>query len=248
MRRRIRTASREAITMETMNWSWVGLLALGAFHGVNPGMGWLFAVALGMQERRRAAVWRAMLPLALGHALAIAAARRQSRCCSVPWCRCARFSGQSAACCWRWASRDSSGMSHPRWVGMQVGLKDLDRLVVPDGLRAWRRLDGVAARAGRAAATACTHHMMHGAVAGAVVGRVGDRAPQRRLSCRQCADRVDRVRKARRRTAAQGLDQSRSGLGGRAGRHEPRHVRDGVKSRPLPSIPLASARAIGSND
>ena len=33
-----------------------GLLALGAFHGVNPGMGWLFAVALGMQERRRSAV------------------------------------------------------------------------------------------------------------------------------------------------------------------------------------------------
>jgi len=49
-----------------MNWSWVGLLALGAFHGVNPGMGWLFAVALGMQERRRAAVWRAMVPLAEG--------------------------------------------------------------------------------------------------------------------------------------------------------------------------------------
>ena len=60
--------------VDTMNWSWAGLLALGAFHGVNPGMGWLFAVALGMQERRRAAVWRAMLPLALGHALAIAAA------------------------------------------------------------------------------------------------------------------------------------------------------------------------------
>ena len=28
-------------------------MALGAFHGINPGMGWLFAVALGMQERRR---------------------------------------------------------------------------------------------------------------------------------------------------------------------------------------------------
>ena len=38
-------------------------MALGAFHGINPGMGWLFAVALGMQERRRSAVWRAMLPL-----------------------------------------------------------------------------------------------------------------------------------------------------------------------------------------
>ena len=50
------------------------LLGLGAFHGINPGMGWLFAVALGLQERRREAVWRALLPLALGHSLAVAAA------------------------------------------------------------------------------------------------------------------------------------------------------------------------------
>ncbi|MDD1748537.1 MAG: hypothetical protein LUO89_01550 [Methanothrix sp.] len=49
------------------------ILLLGAFHGINPGMGWLFAVALGMQERRLSAVWRALIPLTLGHALAIAA-------------------------------------------------------------------------------------------------------------------------------------------------------------------------------
>lgn len=47
------------------------LLLLGIFHGINPGMGWLFAVGLGLQEQRRAAVWSALLPLALGHALAI---------------------------------------------------------------------------------------------------------------------------------------------------------------------------------
>jgi hypothetical protein len=47
------------------------ILLLGAFHGINPGMGWLFAVALGMQERRLGAVWRALIPLTLGHALAI---------------------------------------------------------------------------------------------------------------------------------------------------------------------------------
>jgi hypothetical protein len=49
------------------------ILLLGAFHGINPGMGWLFAVALGMQERRQRAVWRALIPLTLGHALAIGA-------------------------------------------------------------------------------------------------------------------------------------------------------------------------------
>ena len=40
------------------------MLLLGAYHGINPGMGWLFAVALGMQEQSRAAVWRALGPLA----------------------------------------------------------------------------------------------------------------------------------------------------------------------------------------
>ena len=48
-----------------------GLLGLGALHGINPGMGWLFAVAKGLQERDRRAVWRAVGPLAAGHALGI---------------------------------------------------------------------------------------------------------------------------------------------------------------------------------
>jgi hypothetical protein len=50
------------------------LVALGAFHGINPGMGWLFAVALGMQERRRGGVLRALIPLGAGHALAVGGA------------------------------------------------------------------------------------------------------------------------------------------------------------------------------
>src|SRR6476620_8428870 len=57
-----------------MTTSWLMLMALGAFHGINPGMGWLFAVALGMQERRRGAVLRALVPLGAGHGLAVAGA------------------------------------------------------------------------------------------------------------------------------------------------------------------------------
>jgi hypothetical protein len=53
---------------------WLSLLALGAAHGINPAMGWLFAVGRGLQERDRRAVWRALGPLALGHAMAIAVA------------------------------------------------------------------------------------------------------------------------------------------------------------------------------
>ena len=52
----------------------LGLLGLGAAHGINPAMGWLFAVGRGLQLRDRRAVWRALGPLAIGHALAIAVA------------------------------------------------------------------------------------------------------------------------------------------------------------------------------
>ena len=62
------------MTSEMSTTSWAMLMALGAFHGINPGMGWLFAVALGMQERRRDAVLRALVPLGVGHALAVAGA------------------------------------------------------------------------------------------------------------------------------------------------------------------------------
>ena len=51
--------------------TWLALLGLGALHGINPAMGWLFAVAIGLQQRERRAVWGALAPLALGHALAI---------------------------------------------------------------------------------------------------------------------------------------------------------------------------------
>jgi hypothetical protein len=60
--------------MQGDSFPWLSLLALGAVHGINPAMGWLFAVARGLQERNRRALWGALGPLALGHGLAIAAA------------------------------------------------------------------------------------------------------------------------------------------------------------------------------
>ena len=50
---------------------WQAMVLLGAYHGINPGMGWLFAVALGMQQGRARGVWRALPPIALGHAAAV---------------------------------------------------------------------------------------------------------------------------------------------------------------------------------
>jgi hypothetical protein len=53
------------------SWPWVPLILLGAYHGLNPGMGWLFALARELQEKSRAALVQSLLPIALGHAIAI---------------------------------------------------------------------------------------------------------------------------------------------------------------------------------
>lgn len=104
--------------------SWASLLVLGAFHGVNPGMGWLFAVALGMQERRAAAVWRALLPLGLGHALAVAAALAAAAAIGVVlpleylrWLVAAILAAFGVSRLFR--------HRHPRWAAMRVGMGGL---------------------------------------------------------------------------------------------------------------------------
>lgn len=55
-------------------WAWLTVVALGVYHGLNPGMGWLFAVSNGMQAHRSGAVFSALPPIALGHFLAMAVA------------------------------------------------------------------------------------------------------------------------------------------------------------------------------
>src|SRR5215471_1694261 len=50
---------------------WPTLFLFWAYHGINPGMGWLFAVARGMQEHSARAVAWSLPPIALGHALSI---------------------------------------------------------------------------------------------------------------------------------------------------------------------------------
>jgi hypothetical protein len=102
----------------------LALLALGAWHGLNPGMGWLFAVALGLQEQRSGAVWRALPPLALGHGVAIGAA--------VLLGAAAGLVASPAVLRWVVAgSLLSFGVyrlvraRHPRWRGMRVGFRDL---------------------------------------------------------------------------------------------------------------------------
>jgi hypothetical protein len=54
-------------------WPWLAIAGLGVFHGVNPAMGWLFAVALGLNRNSERVVWLALIPIALGHAAAVGA-------------------------------------------------------------------------------------------------------------------------------------------------------------------------------
>lgn len=56
----------------TTFWPWLSLAGLGAFHGLNPAMGWLFAVALGLHRQSRRTVWLSLVPIAIGHAISIA--------------------------------------------------------------------------------------------------------------------------------------------------------------------------------
>jgi hypothetical protein len=108
----------------TALWPWVVLLVLGAFHGLNPGMGWLFAVALGLQERRRATVFRALVPIALGHALSITAVLVVVGGIQVvvPE-RVVHY--VSAAVLGAFGLYRLLRARHPRWVGMRVDFKDL---------------------------------------------------------------------------------------------------------------------------
>lgn len=100
------------------------LVGLGAWHGLNPGMGWLFAVALGMQEDDRRAVWRTLAPLAVGHAMAVAVvlalALVAGRVIPLGALRLAAAALLVAFGLWRLVST-----RHPRWGGMRVGFRDL---------------------------------------------------------------------------------------------------------------------------
>lgn len=106
-------------------WAWLGLALLGAWHGVNPAMGWLFAVARGMHERRRGAVLQALVPIALGHEASLAAvALAGSLAGLVVPAGAVRVAAAVALILWGvW--RFARPRAHPRWVGFRVRLPEL---------------------------------------------------------------------------------------------------------------------------
>ena len=106
-------------------WPWLTLAFLGAYHGINPGMGWLFAVALGLQERGRAAVIRAFAPIALGHAMSVATVVALLGVAqTLIDIGTLRLIGAAALVIFG-LYKLLTPMSHPRWVGMRVNFRDL---------------------------------------------------------------------------------------------------------------------------
>ncbi len=100
------------------------MVLLGAYHGINPGMGWLFAVALGMQERKGSAVAKSLAPIALGHALAIGAVVLAAVFLGIALPPdVVRYS--VAALLIALGIATLVRHIHPRWVRMQVGFRDL---------------------------------------------------------------------------------------------------------------------------
>ena len=198
--------------------SWAMLMALGAFHGINPGMGWLFAVALGMQERRRGAVLRALVPLGAGHALAVAGAVGAALAIGfvIPlgWLRWPIAGVLVSLGVLRFFRH-----RHPRWAGMRVSM---------GGLTVWSFLMATAHGAGLMVVPVFMGMSMSGA------GEHAHHMPAAGTGARSCVfrnrparsglsggDRVCRgtgVREAWRRHPAPCVVQPRSDLVGRAGR------------------------------
>ncbi|MCC6165885.1 MAG: hypothetical protein IT329_01535 [Caldilineaceae bacterium] len=103
----------------------LAMLGFGAYHGLNPGMGWLFALSLGLQQRSARAIWLALAPIALGHAAALAAV-------ALLVLTGAQFLTPGTAQALTALLLIGFGVykifnyyRHPRWVGMRVGLRDL---------------------------------------------------------------------------------------------------------------------------
>ena len=126
MLRQIPTATPEAgkarTKEDTMEWN--AVLFLGAYHGINPGMGWLFAVALGMQQGSVRGVRQALPPIALGHMAAVGTvllvAGLAQMVVPLPVMKLVVAGVLGAFGLYRlWRHR------HPRFGGMRVGFRDL---------------------------------------------------------------------------------------------------------------------------
>jgi len=114
-----------SVTLPSSLGPWFILIALGAYHGVNPGMGWLFALSLGIQRQSEKAVWLSLFPIAAGHAASIGlvglillAGLQYLSLTVLQWITVAVLIAFGIYKLFNY-------YRHPRWVGMKVKYRDL---------------------------------------------------------------------------------------------------------------------------
>jgi hypothetical protein len=108
----------------SFGWAWAIVFLLGAYHGINPAMGWLFAVALGLQRQSGRAVWQSLAPIAAGHVAAIGLTVFLAALLGAVLPLLYLKIGVALLLVAFGAYR-IAGKGHLRWGGMRVGFKDL---------------------------------------------------------------------------------------------------------------------------
>jgi hypothetical protein len=109
----------------TADAAWLTLAGLGVYHGINPAMGWLFAVSRGMQERSRRAVLRSLVPIAIGHEASIALVALLVLGLSTTTDPKALRIGAAAALVAFGIFRFVKPRAHFRWTSMRVSDREL---------------------------------------------------------------------------------------------------------------------------
>jgi hypothetical protein len=114
-----------SVTHPDMLSNWALMAGFGAYHGLNPGMGWLFALALGLQQKSERAIWQSLLPISIGHAASIILVAALVLAAGH-WVSTAtlRFATASVLLAFG-VVKLLTYYRHPRWVGMRVGMRDL---------------------------------------------------------------------------------------------------------------------------
>jgi hypothetical protein len=105
--------------------AWISLAVFGAYHGLNPGMGWLFALSLGLQQRSERAIWQSLPPIVVGHAASLVvvaaivlAGMQFASTTLLQWITALLLLGFGGY-------KILNYYRHPRWVGMKVNRRDL---------------------------------------------------------------------------------------------------------------------------
>jgi hypothetical protein len=104
---------------------WLIMILFGAYHGLNPGMGWLFAFSIGLQQASERAIWKSLFPIAAGHAASVAVVALLvlggARIFSLDKLQV----GTALLLLSFGFFKIFRYYRHPRWVGMKVGMRDL---------------------------------------------------------------------------------------------------------------------------